>query len=350
LKGVFHFECAVGLLLGATGGHKHPERQAALERAKDDLRKHYESFFTVSLSAAPSVLPVDQAKSAPQLAQTEKRSEPAQQTIIRLLGEPLSRKVSRDLPRTLAAAPKPGAGFADRPVPRLRLESPTVFEESIIGLGGWLRSRWKQEPTACSTCANQWVSPLVELRALAEEDNLATALEKASVLLPALRTTEKQALAPFFAELSWALLQAIERHLAQGAREKAVALTETAKAIIKETPSRDDFEGLLRELFAAEAASRGSAPPSPFTAPSPLQPPGRKAQQAEALLRDYADELNMPENHLELEFLLAVRRGSEGAFKRKEKLRNRLQRSTRWGGREPYKTTLRLLEFVKECS
>ena len=58
----------------------------------------------------------------------------------------------------------------------------------------------------------------------------------------------------------------------------------------------------------------------------------------------------MPENQLEREFLKALSEGSEAAFKRKEKLRNRLQKRTRWGGREPYKTTLRLLESVTECN
>jgi hypothetical protein len=58
----------------------------------------------------------------------------------------------------------------------------------------------------------------------------------------------------------------------------------------------------------------------------------------------------MAENQLEQEFLTAVREGTYEAFKRKEKLRKRLQKRTRWGGREPYKTTLRLLESLTECN
>ncbi len=65
---------------------------------------------------------------------------------------------------------------------------------------------------------------------------------------------------------------------------------------------------------------------------------------ADALLREHADELSLPENGLEREFLQAVLRGMDAGFKRKEKLKHRLEKRTRWGGREPYKTTLQLLE------
>lgn len=65
-------------------------------------------------------------------------------------------------------------------------------------------------------------------------------------------------------------------------------------------------------------------------------------------MHDYADELSLAENQLEQEFLKAVWAGSEAAFKRKARLRNRLQQRTRWGGREPYKTTLKLLESVTD--
>jgi hypothetical protein len=58
----------------------------------------------------------------------------------------------------------------------------------------------------------------------------------------------------------------------------------------------------------------------------------------------------MAVNQLEQEFLKAVWEGSDAAFKRKAKLRNRLQRRTQWGGREPYKTTLKLLESITECN
>jgi len=56
----------------------------------------------------------------------------------------------------------------------------------------------------------------------------------------------------------------------------------------------------------------------------------------------------MAENQLEQAFLKAVKEGADAAFKRKEKLRNRLQKRTRWGGRDPYKTTLELLESAPE--
>jgi type IV secretory pathway VirB10-like protein len=146
--------------------------------------------------------------------------------------------------------------------------------------------------------------------------------------------------------LSWSFLQAIEQQLDRGNTEKATALAESAKAIVQGTPSQDEFKSLLEELFAPKPANKPFEPPAPPTTVSAPEPPGPRAQQAEVLLRDHADELNMAENQLEQAFLKAVREGSEAAFKRKEKLRNRLQKRTRWGGREPYKSTLKLLESV----
>ena len=115
-------------------------------------------------------------------------------------------------------------------------------------------------------------------------------------------------------------------------------------AIIEGTPSRDDFRSLLQELFAPRALNTGFAAPKPLATASAAEAQGPRARQAEVWLREYADELSLAENQLERAFLEAVREGSDAAFKRKEKLRNRLQRRTRWGGREPYKTILKLLD------
>jgi len=145
--------------------------------------------------------------------------------------------------------------------------------------------------------------------------------------------------------LSWPFLRAIEKELGQGdAGKKANASAERAMAIIEGTPSRDDFMSLLQELLVPGPSDTALAPPKPSAAASAAEAQGPRARQAEALLRDYADELSMVENRLEQEFLQAVREGSDAAFKRKEKLRNRLRRRTRWGGREPYKTSLKLLD------
>ena len=105
---------------------------------------------------------------------------------------------------------------------------------------------------------------------------------------------------------------------------------------------------LLREPFVPRAPNTAAAPPTPSAAAPVAQAQGPRARQAEALLRDYADELSLAENRLEQEFLQAVTEGSDAAFKRKEKLKNRLQKRTRWGGREPYKTSLKLLESTTE--
>ena len=204
-KGLFLFECAVGMLVALTGAHEGPRRLANLERAREALRNSYEKRFAVTLSAAPSA--------------------------------------SERLRESLAALPEGDSSPPEQPAPRIHLENQTAFEESIAGLCAWFKSQ---------------------------------------------RTLLQELLTP-------------------GPAEKASSLS----------------------------------PPTAVSAPEAQSPRGR---QAEILLRDYADELSMAENKLEREFLQAVVEGSECAFKRKEKLKRRLQKRTRWGGREPYKATLKLME------
>jgi hypothetical protein len=134
-------------------------------------------------------------------------------------------------------------------------------------------------------------------------------LRRQGVLYPTLSKTKKQALAPFFGELSWSFIQAIEEQLDRGNNEKAAALAESARAIIEGTPSRDDFKSLLQELFAPKAANKGLAPLGPSTIAPASEAQVPRAHQAEVLLRDHADELGMAENQLEQEFLKAVRGG-----------------------------------------
>jgi hypothetical protein len=345
-KCAFLFECAVGIVSGATGGNKNPRRLAMLERAKDVLRKSYEQLFAVSLSAAPSVLRSNPADTAAQLVETKKRFEEAEQRIISLLVEPFSRNVSEQLRETLAVLHTQTNGRPQRPVPRIQVESQTTFEESVTGLCAWIKSKGNQAASASLPSAHQWLATMVELRALVEEAHTAEALEKARTVHPTLSETQKQALAPFFGELSWSLLQAIEQQRELGNIEQVSALAEGAMRLIEGTPSRDQFKSLLQQLFAPKAMNRRFTPQGPSIAASAPEARGPRAHRAEELLRVYADELSLDENQLEQEFLEAVRDVSEAAFKRKEKLRNRLQRRTRWGGREPYKTTLKLLESV----
>jgi hypothetical protein len=235
-------------------------------------------------------------------------------------------------------------------VPRIHVGSQTTFEESITGLCTWIKSRRNQAASASLPSANQLLANMVELRALVEEADAAGALEKATAIYPILSETKKKALAPLFGQLSWSLLQAIEEQLDLGHNERASALANGAMRFIEETPSRDEFKSLLQELFAPRADNKGFAPLGLSAAESASEAQGARARRAEVLLRDYADELSLAENQLEQEFLKAVSEGSDVAFKRKEKLRNRLQRHTRWGGREPYKTTLKLLESVTGCN
>ena len=114
-------------------------------------------------------------------------------------------------------------------------------------------------------------------------------------------------------------------------------------------PSRNDFKSLLENMVAPKRAQELTATPGPSNGASASGAGGARVHQAEALLCDHAEELGMAENQLEHAFLEAVREGSDATFRRKDKLKNRLQRRTRWGGREPYKTTLKLLESITTC-
>ena len=138
MQSVFLFECAMGILLSAVGAHKNLKRLSKLKRAKDYLRQNYEQTFAVSLSKAPSVLGETATERAAQLVETESKLEETEQAIMGLLAEPLSRKVSDNLRRILDDLPKTAALMVDKPVPLIRLENRTTFEESITGLCAWL--------------------------------------------------------------------------------------------------------------------------------------------------------------------------------------------------------------------
>jgi hypothetical protein len=348
-KSVFLFECAVGILLSATSAHNNPRRLAALGKANDALRKNYERLFTVSLSAAPSVLRPNPAESAAQLVEARKRYEEAEQTIMRLLGEPLSRRVSEHLRVTLAALPNQASSLAEQTVPRLDLENQTTLEKSIACLCARINSTRTPAQSASLPGAIQLLPTLVDLRVLAEEGSTAEALEKASVLYPTLSETRRRALAPFFGELSWSLLRAIEQQVDGGDDEKATVLAESAMAIIEGTPAHDDFRSLLQDLVRPKRARTATSPiGSTASVSTDTQSTDPRVHQAQALLTEHADELALIENRLEKEFLQAVVEGSDGLFKRTGKLKNRLQKLTQWGGREPHKTSLKLLESVTE--
>jgi hypothetical protein len=214
---------------------------------------------------------------------------------MKLLGEPLSRKVSEQLRVTLAGLLNQTTSLEGQMVPRIRLEDKTAFEKSIASLCAWIRSIRSPAPSGSLPGAGQLLANLVELRVLAEEGNAAEALEKASVLYPTLNETKKQALAPVFGELSRSFLRAVEQQLDRRNSEKAAALAESARAIIEGTPSRDDFKSLLQKLFAPKAANKGLAPLGPSTIEPASEAQGPRAHQAEVLLRDHADELGMAE-------------------------------------------------------
>ena len=343
-KAVFLFECAAGIMLTASGGHNDPKRLACLQRATAALRLLYEQSFGVTLSRSPSVLRGGAGTRTAQLAQTKNPFEEAEQTIMGLLTEPLNRKVSEKLRVVLEQLPKPGTHLSELAVPPIRLENRTAFDESIVSLCAWVKSTTRREPDAAPPSASRFLTDCVELRGMAEEGRLEGALAKSTALYPTLGKAEKEALAPLFGELAWSLLQEIEGQLHHGNHEKAAALAQKVTVIIERTPLRDDFKSLFQTLFAPRRATEFSLPPVPATGVSEGNSGDAMVHQAEVLLRDHADELGMAENQLEKDFLLAVIEGSVGAFRRKEKLRSRLQRRTHWGGREPYRTILRLLQ------
>jgi ribosomal protein S7 len=260
------------------------------------------------------------------------------------MAEPLSREVLQRQRAALGSLRSFGPILAGQPAPPVRLDNRRVFEESIAGLCTWLKSTTNPDPGTFASSPGQFLAACVEVRRLAEEGETEAALTQLSALYPASSETRKQALAPVFGELAWSLLQAIEQQLERGNHEKANVLAKNAMAIIERTPFRDEFKSLSQTLFASRPAAELTTVLEPSTAAPAPDSERARIRQAEALLCDYADELSMADNHLEREFLQAVRDGSETAFKRHEKLKNRVQRSTRWGGREPYRTILKLLE------
>jgi hypothetical protein len=106
------------------------------------------------------------------LVETRKRFKEAEQSIMRLLAEPLSRKISEQLRVTLAALPKQASSLMEQTVPRIDLENQMTFEKSIASLCAWIRLTRNLVPGASQLLAN-----MVELRVLAEEGNAAEALE-----------------------------------------------------------------------------------------------------------------------------------------------------------------------------
>ena len=347
-KGIFLFQGAAGILIGLAGAHNNPRRMANLQPALAALRGHYEKQLAVTLPARPSLWPSAFAGSGTRLQDTRRKLEEAEGRMLDLVREPLGARVSGQMREILATLPTPEGHAAEQPPPRIRLESITSFEESLAALCRWVRSLHKPAPGPGLLPGTQRLAELIELRSLAEQGRAAEALDQALSLRPALSEGQVRALGPLFGQLSGAWLAAIEQKLDQGARDEAATLSQRVIGLIQGTPGQEEFQGLLRELFAPRPGEGAPAPAVPSVQPAVQGARRESARQAEELLRDYADELSLDGNTLEREFLQAIVAGSGDAFKRKEKLRRRLEKRTQWGGREPYRTTLKLLASAIE--
>jgi hypothetical protein len=117
---------------------------------------------------------------------------------MKLLGEPLSRKVSEQLRVTLAGLLNQTSSLAGQTVPRIRLEDKTAFEKSIASLCAWIRSIRNPAPSGSLLGAGQLLATLVELRVFAEEGNAAEALEKARRPLSHTEQDQETGFSPLF--------------------------------------------------------------------------------------------------------------------------------------------------------
>lgn len=346
-QAMFLFECAVGILSNLCGASR---AGACPEGATAAMRAHYERSFGVSLSRAPTLRQAGRAEREAELAEAKTRFEQAEQTILALLAEPLSKKISGELQTILDALPQEWPSAAEQSAPCLRLESREAFRGSINELCTWLRTGLGSGAVDDLFDARPFLAACAGTRKLAEEGQIEPALAKLSALYPALSEARKQAVAPVFGELAWSLLQAVEQEFQQGNIAKATQVAERALAIVQATPFSENFKNLVQTLFGPQLLQNEDALPAVPTGSSLPPADVTRAQQAESLLRLYGDELNLPENQLERDFLQAVRDGSEADFKRKEKLYHRVKRRTRWGGREPYRMILQLLGSVRPAT
>jgi hypothetical protein len=296
-KAVFLFECAVGILRFSSRGHKNAKRPANLEKAEEFLRQHYENAYGISLRSAPSVLETDRNAQAARLAESKKPFEAIEKTIISLMNEPLTRKVAQPLATALEALPETFDIQSGPAIPRIRLETTIAFRESVEKLRAFLTSR-KSPGSVTPSSSREFLAACVELRACLEAGRTEEAMAKSNTLFAGLNEARKQALAPFFNELACSILQEIEQRLSRGENRTATVLARNSKRFMQSTGLRIDFE----ELLPAVVGDVQAVEPALMSEP----PTQARVSEAETLLREYADELNMAENRLELQFLQAV--------------------------------------------
>ena len=343
-RGIFLFECAAGILLTLTGAHKSPQRLADLQRARAALRGDFETLFAVALSDAPSVVAPDHPRRAALLVESKKRMLEAERIILSSLHEPLGSRVLERLEATLAGFPEESTLSPETPVPHIQLENQTKFAESIASLCAWMHSDETQALGVSEPEGRQLLIAVARVRALAETGKLEEALQQAMILYPGMNQRRKPSLDAFLSQLSGPLLGAVEHKLRKGNMDQATALSQRTIALTKGTPIGEELRSLLEELFTSRSAEKASAEEIPLFSSSIPEAEASQDPIAQRLLTMYADELRMVENKLERAFLESVVASQDTAFKHKTQLRHRLQRLTRWGGREPHKSALKLLE------
>ena len=346
-KAAFFFECSWQIFLAMAASVKSPLRRTRLEVVRDGLRSLYEKSFAITLTQAPNAWWENPEQLEARVAAVKHKIRETEDKIWDLLPEPLTRKVASAAREAIQVATQARLELEALVAPRLSLENPKNFEKSVASLGEWFQRRHSPASTAWLAPEDRLIQQLAELRILAEEGAVVAALDLAVALMDLLKKSQKARLEPFFAALSRLLLAPLKQQLHQGQRDQANACAEQARLLLAGTPALAEFEQAFKQCLQAQAADTAAA--ARLLAPSRVPPaPGleARAKQAQALLRDYADELALGENLLEQQFLQTIASGL--VFSRKEKLENRLRKLTRWGGREPHVTSLKLLRSIIE--
>jgi hypothetical protein len=184
--------------------------------------------------------------------------------------------------------------------PLVLLSSATEFQWSVHALARWLKEiAVPLEARSLDLDLGQDLAGAVAFRKLAEEGQLEAARAKAQELLPRL------------------------------SRKK-----------------RAEFEQCLGGLQMAKVQNKPAQTVTQMPAKESV--PARTAAE---LLKAHADELSLPPHALVREFLVFLREDRGDEFRKKKQLRAQLDHLTRFGGREPFRSSLKLLkEFTNHSS
>ena len=341
-EGTFLFEYLLQTFLAMATGVKTRLRGTRIEAVRDTLRRLSEKAFTVNLTHAPSAWWEDLEQLEARVAAVKQKIPEAEGRIWDLLLEPLTREVAPFIREAIRVVTQAHDNLVALVAPRVTLQNQKDFEQSVANLGEWVKRRHKPASAPALTLEDQPLLQLAEVRILVEEGAVGRALDQAVALLGSLSKSQKTHLEPFFVALSRLLLEPLDENTSQPRKETVKAWAKQARLLLAGTPALVEFDRAFTQCGHAysEAATAATRLAASFRSlPAPEQED--RANKADSLLRDFADELALDENLLEKEFLQATDSGA--VFSRKQKLENRLRKLTRWGGREPHVSSLRLL-------